>query len=76
MSVPAPHGWTDFGGQSRKFHYVPEDGPEALCKKWGLSPFVKDVRAQTRFEAPDSPPSNDDCKECRRRLEKRTRAVR
>lgn len=64
-------GWTDFGGQARKFHYVPADDDRALCGKWGLSPFVQDVRSKTRFQ-PDTGPSPDDCAACRRKLGKRS----
>lgn len=62
-------GWTNFDGQSRKFHYIPADTEKALCGKWGLSPFVADARAQTRLQA-DTGPSPDDCVACRRKLDK------
>lgn len=60
------YGWTNFGNQSRKFHYVPKDEMNALCKKWCISPFVP--RDRVNFE-PDTGLSKDDCKECRRRLD-------
>jgi hypothetical protein len=62
------YGWTTFGDMARKFHYVTEDDPRALCGKWGLSPFAN-AREQARFFADDKP-SKDDCAECRRRLDK------
>lgn len=64
-------GWTDFGGQSRKFHYIPatEEG-RALCGKWGLSPFVAKAREQAHLQ-PDNGPSKDDCVACRRKLDAR-----
>ena len=42
--APPAEGWTDFHGQSRKFHYIPADDDRALCGKWGLSPFVANAR--------------------------------
>jgi hypothetical protein len=62
-------GWTDFHGQSRKFHYIPADDARALCGKWGLSPFVADAREQANLQ-PDTGPSPDDCKACRRKFDK------
>lgn len=44
-------GWTDFNGQSRKFHYIPADTNEALCGKWSLSPFVANARQHANLQA-------------------------
>lgn len=70
MSAPNPEGWTDFGGQSRKFHYIPADDERALCGKWGLSPFVANAREEAGLQ-PDNGTSSDDCKACRRKLDAR-----
>lgn len=67
-----PEGWTDFGGQARKFHYVPADNQRALCGKWGLSPFVADARQKANLQADTGKPSPDDCKACRRKLDARS----
>lgn len=64
-------GWTDFHGQSRKFHYIPADDDRALCGKWGLSPFVARAREQSHLQADEGKPSPDDCKVCRRKLDAR-----
>lgn len=70
-AVDIDHGWTDFGGSSRKFHYVPQGDREALCKKWAVSPFVQ--RSAVRFSLDvgangDGLPGSDDCKACYRKL--------
>ena len=62
------YGWTNFNGQSRKFHYIPQDEMNALCRKWCVSPFAP--RHMIQFE-PETGPSKDDCKACRRELDKR-----
>lgn len=70
MTEPeTPEGWTDFGGQARKFHYIPADDNEALCGKWALSPFVKNARSH--LEPDTGQPSKDDCVACRRKLDAR-----
>jgi hypothetical protein len=71
MSTPRPlsqqsEGWTDFGGASRKFHYLPADDDRALCGKWGVTPFVANARALLRL-FPDEGESSQDCKACRRK---------
>lgn len=73
--TPLPEGWTDFNGQSRKFHFIPADNVQgkALCGKWGLSPFVADARQQAHLQ-PDTGPSPDDCVSCRRKLDKRAKS--
>ena len=64
-------GWTNFGGQSRKFHYIPAENDRALCGKWALSPFAgKDARQLANLQ-PDDGPSKDDCVACRRKLDRR-----
>lgn len=64
-------GWTDFGGQARKFHYVPSDDDRALCGKWGLSPFVAAAREKAHLQPDAGKPSPDDCVACRRKLDAR-----
>jgi hypothetical protein len=64
MSAPT-YGWTDFGGMTRKFHYVPPDTDAALCGKWGVSPFVN--RSRVRFQPDHGERSVDDCKACSRK---------
>ncbi len=55
---------------SRKAHYIGPDG-RSLCRKWqSWAPVVR-----LELEAPDSPPSRDDCAACRRKLEKRQAGV-
>lgn len=73
MTEIVQEGWTDFGGQARKFHFIPGDDPDgrALCGKWGLSPFVKDARAHAHLQPDDGNPGSDDCKACRRKLDAR-----
>lgn len=73
MSVT--EGWTDFGGQSRKFHYIPADDPRALCGKWGLSPFVEAARERAHLQEDTGAASPDDCKACRRKLDARKLAA-
>ena len=68
MTVVA-EGWTDFHGQSRKFHFIPADDDRALCGKWGLSPFVSQAREQANLQPDTGASSPDDCKACRRKLE-------
>lgn len=65
-------GWTDFGGQSRKFHYMPADDDRAFCGKWGFSPFVANAREHARLQPDEGKPSPDDCKACRRKLDARS----
>lgn len=65
MSSPS-FGWTDFGGQARKFHYVPEGEPQALCDKWGVSPFVS--REAVPFSPDEGQSGPDDCAACTRKL--------
>jgi hypothetical protein len=62
-----PEGWTDFNGQSRKFHYIPADDDIALCGKWTL---FRATREEARLR-PDTFASPDDCKACRRKLDAR-----
>jgi hypothetical protein len=70
--MPEPiAGWTDFGGQSRKFHFIPADTNRALCGKWGLSPFIGDARELAHLQAEDGRSPND-CVACRRKLDART----
>lgn len=65
-------GWTDFGGQARKFHYIPADNDRALCGKWGLSPFVGGgAREKANLQPDTGTPSPDDCAACRRKLDAR-----
>lgn len=59
-------GWTDFGGASRKFHFLPVDSDQALCGKWGVTPFVANARERLRL-FPDEGASSQDCKACRRK---------
>lgn len=66
-------GWTDFNGQSRKFHYIPADNDEALCGKWGVSPFVANARAAANLQPDDGQAGPDDCKACRRKLDSLSR---
>lgn len=63
-------GWTDFNGQSRKFHFVPADNDQALCGKWMLNPFVPNAR-ELGLQPDTGKPSPDDCKTCRRKLDAR-----
>lgn len=62
-------GWTDYGGSSRKWHYVTDaDGDgRSLCGKWARSPFAAGVLhvADGKDESPDN------CAECKRRKAKR-----
>lgn len=76
-SATPSEGWTDFNGQSRKFHYIPADDPggRALCGKWGLSPFVANARELARLQPDTGAPSPDDCKACRRKLDARRAAA-
>jgi hypothetical protein len=69
MTVATLEGWTDFGGQARKFHYIPADDPQALCGKWGLSPFVGEAREKAHLQADTGKASPDDCVACRRKLD-------
>ena len=58
----ADTGWTNFGGQSRKWHYIGEDG-RSLCGKWAA--WTRGPFEQGMDESPDN------CAACRRRLAKR-----
>ena len=58
----ADTGWTNFGGQSRKWHYIGEDG-RSLCGKWA-------AWKPHRLEQGDNG-SPDNCASCRRRFAKR-----
>lgn len=69
MSNTTLAGWTDFGGQARKFHYVPANDARALCGKWGLSPYATNARERAHLQPDTGNPSPDDCKACRRKLE-------
>lgn len=62
-------GWTDFDGQSRKFHYIPADDAQALCGKWCLSPYRANAREEAHLQPDTGAPSADDCKACRRKLD-------
>jgi hypothetical protein len=72
MSATPQEGWTDFGGQARKFHYIPTGDDRALCGKWGLNPFIGQAREKARLQ-PDNGRSVDDCKACRRKLDANVR---
>lgn len=71
MSDMKTEGWTDFGGQARKFHYIPDDDARALCGKWGLSPFRANAREEARLQPDTGNATADDCKACRRKLDAR-----
>ncbi len=58
----SPTGWTNFGGQSRKWHFVAEDG-RSLCGNWLL--WKGHELAQGNEDSPDN------CAGCQRRLKKR-----
>lgn len=66
--MSAQEGWTNFGGQARKFHFLPADEDTALCKKWGLGFGVTRERVDLQ---PENGPSPDDCVSCRRKLNAR-----
>jgi hypothetical protein len=72
MTAVVTAGWTDFGGQSRKFHYIPADDSNALCRKWCLSPLVSNARERAHLQPDTGKPSPDDCKACRRKLDAMT----
>jgi hypothetical protein len=55
-------GWR-FPPNSRKAHFFDEGQIICLCRKWMFAGL-------TQGDA-NSPPSRDDCVECRKRLEKR-----
>lgn len=57
-------GWSNLGGQSRKFHYFPDAaaGTRALCGKWAIF--------REHPLEPDDGKSPDDCAACRRRRDK------
>jgi hypothetical protein len=56
-------GWSDLGGQARKFHYFPNNtgGTRALCGKWGI------FRSH-ELQADEGCPTKDDCVACARKL--------
>jgi hypothetical protein len=62
--APEPQpGWSDLGGQARKYHYFPDmvAGTRALCGKWAI--------ARSHSLQPETgQPSPDDCKACTRKL--------
>lgn len=62
-------GWTDFGGQARKFHFIPADDDRALCGKWMLSPLRAASREGANLQPDTGSPSPDDCATCRRKLD-------
>lgn len=72
MADKAIEGWTNFGGQARKFHYIPADNDRALCGKWALSPFVAKAREAANLEPDTGKASPDDCAACRRKLDARS----
>lgn len=55
-------GWSDLGGQARKFHFFPAParGTTALCGKWMIG-------REHELQA-DEGTSVDDCVTCRRKL--------
>jgi hypothetical protein len=59
-------GWSDLGGQARKFHYFVSDEPgtQALCNKWAIG-------RKHPLQPDGGKPSPDDCVACRRRFESR-----
>lgn len=52
-------GWTNFHGQSRKWHWIGPDG-RSLCGKWGM--FIE------HDLDPKTTPSPDNCAGCWKRL--------
>lgn len=71
MAAETREGWTDFGGQARKFHFIPAEDKTALCGKWMISPFADEAEFREKRLHPETGPSSDDCVACRRKLEKR-----
>lgn len=64
-------GWTDLGGQARKFHYFPEAVPStrSFCGKWMLSPFINAAKVQYWNLQPDEGQTTPgDCAACTRKL--------
>lgn len=64
-------GWTNFGGASRKFHFIPGDDEQSLCGKWlFLGKRVAHVLQEETGKA-----SPDDCKTCRKRLDAKVKVI-
>lgn len=59
-------GWSNLGGQARKFHFFddPEPGTRALCGKW-------EIFRRHELEPDTGNASPDDCAACRRKLDAR-----
>lgn len=59
-------GWSNMGGQARKFHYFDSNEPAAvaLCGKWG-------IWRSHALQVDNGQPGPDDCVVCRRKLDKR-----
>ena len=57
----APQGWTNFGGQSKKWHYIAAD-QRSLCGKWMI--WERHELDERDYHGPDN------CAECWRRRAK------
>ena len=59
---PQP-GWSDLGGQARKFHYFPDSvaGTRALCGKWAIF-------REHELQPDGGKASSSDCIGCTRKL--------
>lgn len=67
--VPYEEGWTTYGNSARKWHFTTDRGEfKSLCGKWQKSPFAI---MDPRLDPDEGSPTSNECKECRRRLDKR-----
>jgi hypothetical protein len=67
VATPDTSGWSDLGGQARKFHFFPsnEPGTRALCGKWMLSPFVAN---HAHLQLDEGMANSGDCAACARKI--------